>query len=172
MPQSYHVGGCKNPPLVNQAAIGAAITKPITAEPYYEAAPRGRNPAYEAASPSPGKPPVLQEREIIVRRLKYPPVAEAPRSSGNDILLQLNTKLSGPGLRLACMHRNAFTFPVSYQWDPAKVRANRAKHGVGFADAVGVFEDPRAVTIEDPHPDEDRYVTIGLDFLGRVLVVF
>ena len=27
------------------------------------------------------------------------------------------------------------------------------------------------VTLNDPHPDEGRYVTIGLDFLGRVLVV-
>jgi uncharacterized DUF497 family protein len=70
------------------------------------------------------------------------------------------------------MHRNAYSLSVSYQWDPAKARANRAKHGVGFADAVGVSEDPRAVTLEDPHPDEGRYVTIGLDFLGRVLVVF
>ena len=69
------------------------------------------------------------------------------------------------------MHRNAYTLFVSYQWDPAKARANQAKHGVGFADAVGVFEDPRAVTIDDRHPDEDRYVTIGLDLLGRVLVV-
>ena len=34
-----------------------------------------------------------------------------------------------------------------------------------------VFEDPRAITLDDPHPDEDRYVTIGLDFLDRVLVV-
>ena len=33
------------------------------------------------------------------------------------------------------------------------------------------FEDPRAVTGDDPHPDEDRYVTVGSDFLGRVLVV-
>jgi uncharacterized DUF497 family protein len=48
---------------------------------------------------------------------------------------------------------------------------NRAKHGVDFADAVGVFEDPRAVTLDDPHPVEARYVTIGLDFLGRILVV-
>lgn len=69
------------------------------------------------------------------------------------------------------MHRNAYTCFVSCQWDPAKARANRAKHGVRFADAVGVFEDPRAVTLDDTHPDEDRYVTIGLDFLGRVLVV-
>jgi hypothetical protein len=34
-----------------------------------------------------------------------------------------------------------------------------------------VFEDPRAVTLDDPHPVEDRYVTIGIDFLGRILVV-
>ena len=61
---------------------------------------------------------------------------------------------------------------MSYQWDPAKARADRAKHSVSFADAVGVFEDPRAITLEDPHPDEGRYVTIGLDFLGRVLVVY
>ena len=79
--------------------------------------------------------------------------------------------LCGHEVRLACMHSNAYTVFVSYQWDPAKARSNRAKHGVGFADAVGVFEDPRAVTIDDPHPDEDRYVTIGVDFLGRVLVV-
>jgi len=72
---------------------------------------------------------------------------------------------------LACMHDSAYTNRVSYQWDPAKARANRVKHGISFADAVGVFEDPRAITIDDPHPDEDRYITIGLDFLGRVVVV-
>ncbi len=25
--------------------------------------------------------------------------------------------------------------------------------------------------MDDPHPDEDRYVTLGMDFLGRILVV-
>jgi uncharacterized DUF497 family protein len=42
---------------------------------------------------------------------------------------------------------------------------------VAFADATVVFDDPRAVTIDDPHPNEERYVTIGLDALGRVVVV-
>ncbi|MBN1606203.1 MAG: BrnT family toxin [Polyangiaceae bacterium] len=60
---------------------------------------------------------------------------------------------------------------MSFQWDPSKARANRSKHRVAFADAVGVFEDRRAITIDDPHPKEERYVTIGLDLLGRVLVV-
>ena len=60
---------------------------------------------------------------------------------------------------------------MSFQWDPRKSRANLGKHKVAFADAVGVFEDPRAVTIDDPHAREERYVTMGLDLLGRVLVV-
>ena len=60
---------------------------------------------------------------------------------------------------------------MGFEWDPAKAQRNRAKHRVAFADAVGVFDDPRAVTLDDPHPREQRYVTLGLDFLGRVLVV-
>ena len=32
-------------------------------------------------------------------------------------------------------------------------------------------KDPRAVTIDDPHPNEERYVTLGLDLLGHLLVV-
>jgi uncharacterized protein len=60
---------------------------------------------------------------------------------------------------------------VSFQWDREKARTNLEKHGVDFADAVGVFEDPRARTVEDPHPNEERFVTLGLDLLGRVLVV-
>jgi len=43
--------------------------------------------------------------------------------------------------------------------------------GVHFADAVGVFEDDRAITIEDTSTDEERFKTLGTDFLGRVLVV-
>jgi uncharacterized protein len=61
---------------------------------------------------------------------------------------------------------------MSYQWDSAKARANRAKHGISFADAVAVSENPRAITLDDPHPDKDRYVTMGLDFLGQVVVVY
>jgi uncharacterized DUF497 family protein len=60
---------------------------------------------------------------------------------------------------------------VTFQWDPRKARSNRSKHKVAFADATVVFDDPRAVTIDDPHPNEERYVTIGLDALGRVVVV-
>jgi hypothetical protein len=61
---------------------------------------------------------------------------------------------------------------VSYEWDPAKARANLAKHGILFADAVVVLEDERAVTIQDPDSDEEaRWVTLGSDATGLVLVV-
>jgi len=30
---------------------------------------------------------------------------------------------------------------MGYQWDPEKAALNLEKHGVDFADAVGVFED-------------------------------
>jgi uncharacterized DUF497 family protein len=60
---------------------------------------------------------------------------------------------------------------MRYEWDPAKAEANAAKHGVRFADAVTVFVDDAALTRDDPHPDEERYVTIGTDALARVIVV-
>jgi uncharacterized DUF497 family protein len=61
---------------------------------------------------------------------------------------------------------------MNYQWDPAKATANVKKHGVEFADAVGVFDDPGALTIEDPDSEEEqRFLAIGLDVLGRLIVV-
>lgn len=46
------------------------------------------------------------------------------------------------------------------------------KHGVEFADAVGVLEDSRAITVEDPDAEgEPRFLTLGMDILGGVLVV-
>jgi uncharacterized protein len=60
---------------------------------------------------------------------------------------------------------------MDYEWDPVKAEANLAKHGVRFADAVIVFSDGRALTLDEPRTDEERYVTIGMDALARVLVV-
>ena len=61
---------------------------------------------------------------------------------------------------------------MNYQWDPAKSKSNVKKHGVEFADALGVFEDPDAITIEDPDSEEEqRFLSIGLDVLGRIIVV-
>jgi len=60
---------------------------------------------------------------------------------------------------------------VSFLWDSAKARGNRKKHGVDFADAVEVFHDPNAMTISDEFEDEQRFVTIGTDALGRIVTV-
>jgi len=58
---------------------------------------------------------------------------------------------------------------VNYQWDKEKAEANLLKHGVSFADAVSIFSDDAALTIEDVDPDEQRFVTIGMDGFGRIL---
>jgi uncharacterized DUF497 family protein len=51
-------------------------------------------------------------------------------------------------------------------------RANAAKHRVHFGDAVAAPEDERAVTIHDPFSnEEERWITLGRDAFGRVLVV-
>lgn len=60
---------------------------------------------------------------------------------------------------------------MSFEWDRQKAETNRRKHGVDFADAVSVLEDPSALTLDDEGKDEERFVTIGMDSLGRVLVV-
>ncbi|HLO16493.1 MAG TPA: BrnT family toxin [Anaerolineales bacterium] len=60
---------------------------------------------------------------------------------------------------------------MDYEWDPNKAKSNYKKHGIRFADAIGVFEDENAITIQDEHESEDRFITIGSDFLSRILVV-
>ena len=60
-----------------------------------------------------------------------------------------------------------------FEWDPTKASRNRSKHRIGFERAGTVFNDPMALSIHDVgHSDEeDRWVTIGLDAAGIVLVV-
>jgi uncharacterized DUF497 family protein len=60
---------------------------------------------------------------------------------------------------------------VAFEWDRAKAAANLRKHGVDFADATGALEDPLAVTRPDLRAEEERWVTVGVDLLGRVVVV-
>lgn len=60
---------------------------------------------------------------------------------------------------------------MHFEWDSPKARANLRKHSVDFADVVSVFDDPLALTARDPYPAEERFVSLGLDVLGRVVVV-
>lgn len=59
------------------------------------------------------------------------------------------------------------------EWDAAKAAANTDKHGVTFEEAATVFVDPLSITIPDPgHSfEEERFITMGLGAVGRLLVV-
>lgn len=51
---------------------------------------------------------------------------------------------------------------VQIKFDPAKVRANLAKHKASFAHAEQALRDVHAVTIEDPDAlGEQRFVTLA-----------
>jgi len=60
---------------------------------------------------------------------------------------------------------------VRLKWEPTKAIANIRKHGIEFADAATIFDDELATTLSDDSRDETRYVTIGVDMFGRLLVV-
>ena len=61
----------------------------------------------------------------------------------------------------------------NFRWDPRKAAGNRRKHGVAFEEAATIFRDPRMLAIyDDEHSgSEDRWFTLGLSALGRLLVV-
>jgi uncharacterized DUF497 family protein len=58
-----------------------------------------------------------------------------------------------------------------FEWDEAKKRANRVKHG--FEEAQAVFDDSHArVFLDSAHSAaEDRFVIIGMSATARLLVV-
>ncbi len=61
---------------------------------------------------------------------------------------------------------------MDFEFDPDKAKANLHKHKVSFSHAEQALRDPFAFTIEDPDSEgEARFVTLGMDSLGRVLVV-
>jgi len=72
---------------------------------------------------------------------------------------------------LDTVHICAYTEFMNYEWDPAKAAGNLRKHRVDFADAVTALEDPLAVTVQDDRHGEQRFVTLGQDAEGHLLVV-
>lgn len=61
---------------------------------------------------------------------------------------------------------------MEFEFDPVKARSNLRKHGVSFAHAEQALRDEKAFTVEDPDAaGEQRFITLGMDALGRVLVV-
>ncbi|MGD0498659.1 MAG: BrnT family toxin [Bryobacteraceae bacterium] len=64
-------------------------------------------------------------------------------------------------------------YGIVFEWDPRKDSANRRKHGVGFAEASTVFDDPLSITIADPDhaTDEERSIIIGMSGQRSLLIV-
>ena len=62
---------------------------------------------------------------------------------------------------------------MNFDWDPKKATVNLRKHGVTFNEAVMIFADPLSITSHDPDHSitEHRFITVGLDQSGRVLMV-
>jgi len=60
-----------------------------------------------------------------------------------------------------------------FEWDPDKGELNFRKHKVSFQRAAEVFKDPHAISIFDEQhsQEEDRWITIGSDYNGRMIVV-
>ena len=65
----------------------------------------------------------------------------------------------------------AYNIAMDFEWDHKKAESNLKKHGVDFADAVSIFDDLNAITIEETHEQEQRFVSIGIDCFARMLVV-
>ena len=63
---------------------------------------------------------------------------------------------------------------MGFEWDEdSKAGINFLKHGVRLPEAIPVFDDPYAITITDDEsdPGEQRFITLGMGALGRLLVV-
>jgi len=61
---------------------------------------------------------------------------------------------------------------VKTVFDPKKNAINLRKHGVSLTEGDGVLNDPLALTIEDDSAqDEQRFVSIGMNTFGRLMVV-
>lgn len=66
------------------------------------------------------------------------------------------------------------TFPrLIFEYDTSKAASNLKKHGVSFAEAMTVFDDPLASTLpDDQHSlDENRFITVGQSSRHRALFV-
>jgi len=61
----------------------------------------------------------------------------------------------------------------NFEWDTQKARENLKKHKITFQRAATIFRDPHAISIidEEHSLEEERWLTLGLDSSGIVLVV-
>ncbi|MGH8165473.1 MAG: BrnT family toxin [Rhodanobacteraceae bacterium] len=57
-----------------------------------------------------------------------------------------------------------------YVWNDEKRKANLAKHGLDFADAYLVYENPEKVTLVSPRHDEARRLDVALVNIGSLVL--
>lgn len=64
-------------------------------------------------------------------------------------------------------------FQYQFEWDPVKAQQNIQDHGIAFERAATVFWDPHALSEfdEEHSQDEDRWIILGIDRTGSLLVV-
>lgn len=63
-------------------------------------------------------------------------------------------------------------FHIEIQYHKAKNAANKLKHqGISLAETEPAFHDEHALPLQDEDHDEQRWITMGLDGKGRLLVV-
>ena len=64
-------------------------------------------------------------------------------------------------------------FQFEFEWDPVKARQNLKRHKIAFDRAATVFLDSQALSkYDEEHSDgEERWITLGMDRTGVLLVV-
>lgn len=51
---------------------------------------------------------------------------------------------------------------MEFEYDPAKSRSNKEKHGIDFEEGQALWDDPNAVRVGLHYEDEPRYLVVGL----------
>ena len=60
-----------------------------------------------------------------------------------------------------------------FEWDIRKAKSNVRKHNITFERATTIFRDPNLLSIPDEEhsESEERWLTMGLDETGSLLVI-
>jgi uncharacterized DUF497 family protein len=61
---------------------------------------------------------------------------------------------------------------LHWTWDPEKAKANFEKHKVSFEVAERALGDPLCISVPDPHPEEERWRTLGSPSADGIVVLY
>lgn len=60
---------------------------------------------------------------------------------------------------------------MEFEFDPQKSKSNKAKHGIDFVQAQGLWDDPDAIGFPARSEDEDRFALLAM-YKGKLWVAF